>query len=100
MAAGTVSLALGANNDDSDNKARKGFRNTQFLITTGPGPVPSLDGENIVFGRCVILSESCLCTAVVVLDAMPGCQGYNMTAGHISSLAHNKRCYCFQCGRQ
>ena len=51
-AAGTVSLALGANDDESDLKASRGFRNTQFLITTGPGPVPSLDGENVVFGRC------------------------------------------------
>ena len=24
---------------------------TEFLITTGPGPAPSLDGENVVFGR-------------------------------------------------
>jgi peptidyl-prolyl cis-trans isomerase B (cyclophilin B) len=30
-----------------------GYRNVEFLITTGPGPVPSLDGRNIVFGKVV-----------------------------------------------
>ena len=32
---------------------RPGYRAAQFLITTGPGPVPRLDGRNIVFGRVV-----------------------------------------------
>lgn len=27
------------------------IRNTEFLITTGPGPVPRLDGVNVVFGK-------------------------------------------------
>jgi peptidyl-prolyl cis-trans isomerase B (cyclophilin B) len=44
---GTVSLALGAAAGASDGAARA---QTEFLITTGPAPVPSLDGENIVFG--------------------------------------------------
>ena len=47
-----MSLALGANDDNAEIKAQREFRNTEFLITTGPGPVPSLDGQNIVFGRC------------------------------------------------
>ena len=46
-----MSLALGANDEDAGLKALRSFRNTEFLITTGPGPVPSLDGQNIVFGR-------------------------------------------------
>ena len=29
------------------------YRNAEFLITTGPGPVPDLDGGNIVFGRVI-----------------------------------------------
>ena len=31
--------------------ARCHCRPLEFLITTGPGPVPRLDGENIAFGR-------------------------------------------------
>lgn len=27
------------------------YRNMEFLITTGPGPVPRLDGQDVVFGR-------------------------------------------------
>jgi peptidyl-prolyl cis-trans isomerase B (cyclophilin B) len=42
---GTVSLVL----SDSDKSTQRG--RSQFLITTGPAPVPSLDGEAIVFGR-------------------------------------------------
>jgi len=48
---GTLSLALGANDDDGALRLGQGYRPSEFLITTGPGPVPSLDGRNIVFGR-------------------------------------------------
>lgn len=48
---GTVSLMLGNTIDDEYIRGRKGYRELSFLITTGPGPVPSLDDENIVFGR-------------------------------------------------
>jgi peptidyl-prolyl cis-trans isomerase B (cyclophilin B) len=34
-------------------RERPGYRPTEFLITTGPGPVPRLDGQNIVFGKVV-----------------------------------------------
>lgn len=34
-------------------RLRPGYANLEFLITTGPGPVPSLDGENVVFGRVI-----------------------------------------------
>jgi peptidyl-prolyl cis-trans isomerase B (cyclophilin B) len=44
---GTVSLALESARQDEDYDDTP----TQFLITTGPAPVPSLDGKNIVFGR-------------------------------------------------
>eukprot|EP00898_Chlorokybus_atmophyticus_P007995 jgi/Chlat1/8197/Chrsp76S07661 len=47
---GTVSLALSVNDDEDSTILEGGYRNTGFLITTGPGPVPSLDGQNIVFG--------------------------------------------------
>ena len=47
-APGTVSLALSADDDD-DAPPRAPF--TGFRITTGPGPVPSLDGANVVIGR-------------------------------------------------
>lgn len=44
---GTVSLALESARQDEDYDDTP----TQFLITTGPAPAPSLDGKNIVFGR-------------------------------------------------
>lgn len=48
---GTLSLAIGANDDDARTKMSGGYRNVEFLITTGPGPALQLDGENLVFGR-------------------------------------------------
>ena len=48
---GTVSLALSENDDSAYIRERRGYRSLQFMITTGPGPQPALDGENIVFGR-------------------------------------------------
>jgi peptidyl-prolyl cis-trans isomerase B (cyclophilin B) len=48
---GTLSLNLSNNPDDEFVKSRSSYKELSFLITTGPGPVPSLDGENIVFGR-------------------------------------------------
>jgi peptidyl-prolyl cis-trans isomerase B (cyclophilin B) len=48
---GTVSLNLSNNPDEDYVKGRKDYRELSFLITTGPAPVPSLDEENIVFGR-------------------------------------------------
>lgn len=32
---------------------RRGYRSTAFAITTGPGPCPSLDGQNVVFGQVI-----------------------------------------------
>lgn len=48
---GTVSLPLSVNDDDERIRMRTKYSNLEFMILTGPGPVPSLDGENIVFGR-------------------------------------------------
>ncbi len=48
---GTVSLAVAAADDDPVVRARPGYRPAGFNITTGPGPVPALDGGNVVFGR-------------------------------------------------
>eukprot|EP00249_Psilotum_nudum_P013754 c24491_g2_i1 orf=59-1072(+) len=47
---GTVSLCLSLNDDDDKFKLKKDYRNVEFLITTGPGPAPQLDNNNIVFG--------------------------------------------------
>ncbi|KAK9919081.1 hypothetical protein WJX75_009237 [Coccomyxa subellipsoidea] len=47
---GTVSLSIAENDDDPLIKQRPSYSPTEFLITTGPGPVPSLDGQNVVFG--------------------------------------------------
>ncbi|KAJ7295146.1 hypothetical protein O6H91_11G017300 [Diphasiastrum complanatum] len=47
---GTVSLCLAENDDEDSVKLRSDYRNVEFLITTGPGPVPQLDNGNIVFG--------------------------------------------------
>ncbi|KAL9263928.1 Peptidyl-prolyl cis-trans isomerase CYP28, chloroplastic-like protein [Drosera capensis] len=48
--AGVVSLCLGLNDDDEEVKLDPGYRNVEFLITTGPGSCPEFDGKNIVFG--------------------------------------------------
>lgn len=48
---GTVSLSLSENDDERMIKERPQYRNTEFLITTGPGPATFLDGQNVVFGR-------------------------------------------------
>eukprot|EP01023_Acetabularia_acetabulum_P041356 TRINITY_DN4029_c0_g2_i1.p1 TRINITY_DN4029_c0_g2~~TRINITY_DN4029_c0_g2_i1.p1 ORF type:complete len:274 (-),score=28.40 TRINITY_DN4029_c0_g2_i1:166-987(-) len=48
---GTVSLSLSTNTDEIYITDQKDYRNTEFLITTGPGPVPSLDGNELVFGK-------------------------------------------------
>ena len=49
---GTVSLALAAATGDGEvGSMSRNSAQTEFLITTGPAPVPSLDGTNVVFGR-------------------------------------------------
>ncbi|KAF6264781.1 cyclophilin-like domain-containing protein [Scenedesmus sp. NREL 46B-D3] len=48
---GTVSLSLSENDEDPGIKDRPDYRALEFLITTGPGPVPRLDGLNPVIGR-------------------------------------------------
>ncbi|XP_047940259.1 peptidyl-prolyl cis-trans isomerase CYP28, chloroplastic [Salvia hispanica] len=47
---GVVSLCLSENDDDDDLKLSPDYHNVEFLITTGPGPCPQLDSNNIVFG--------------------------------------------------
>ncbi|CAM0911456.1 unnamed protein product [Alopecurus aequalis] len=47
---GTLSLCLGQNDDDDGIKFNPNYHNVEFLVTTGPGPCPELDGQNIVFG--------------------------------------------------
>ncbi|OAY85555.1 Peptidyl-prolyl cis-trans isomerase CYP28, chloroplastic [Ananas comosus] len=47
---GTLSLCLSENDDDDEVKLDPDYHNVEFLVTTGPGPCPQLDGENIVFG--------------------------------------------------
>ncbi|KAL1565368.1 cytochrome P450 monooxygenase 28 [Salvia divinorum] len=47
---GLLSLCLSENDDDDDLKLSPNYHNVEFLITTGPGPCPQLDGKNIVFG--------------------------------------------------
>lgn len=46
-----MSLSIGENDDSPLYRDRINYRNTEFLITTGPGPAPQLDGEDIVFGK-------------------------------------------------
>lgn len=47
----TLLLAEGVSADDEGVRSRPGYVGTEFAVTTGPGPVPALDGEAIVFGR-------------------------------------------------
>lgn len=70
---GTLSLALGESDDDDSLRLAPGYRAAQFLITTGPGPVPRLDGANIVFGRVLYgLDVVTAVTRVPTLRAPPG----------------------------
>ena len=70
---GTVSLAVAASDDDDGVRLAPGYRAAQFLITTGPGPVPRLDGGNIVFGRVLSgLDVVTAMTRVPLLRAPPG----------------------------
>ncbi len=48
---GTVSLSLSENDEEPSVRERPGYHPLEFLVTTGPGPVPRLDGQNVVFGR-------------------------------------------------
>ncbi|KAK1437411.1 hypothetical protein QVD17_03202 [Tagetes erecta] len=50
---GVLSLCLSENDDDDEIKLDPDYHNVEFMITTGPGPCPDLDGNNIVFG-CVL----------------------------------------------
>ncbi|VAI79033.1 unnamed protein product [Triticum turgidum subsp. durum] len=47
---GTLSLCLEQNDDDDSIKLSPDYHNVEFLVTTGPGPCPELDDQNIVFG--------------------------------------------------
>ncbi|KAG6508987.1 peptidyl-prolyl cis-trans isomerase CYP28, chloroplastic-like [Zingiber officinale] len=47
---GTLSLCLSENDDNESVKLEPDYHNVEFLVTTGPGPCPQLDNENIVFG--------------------------------------------------
>lgn len=48
---GTVSLAVTENEDEQYLQRLPSYCNVSMLITTGPGPVPSLDGQNVVIGE-------------------------------------------------
>jgi len=50
---GTLSLALAESDDDPGIRQQPRYSPCEFLITTGPGPVPRLDESNVVFGRVV-----------------------------------------------
>ena len=70
---GTVSLAVAASDDDDAVRLAPGYRAAQFLITTGPGPAPRLNGGNIVFGRVLSgLDVVAAVTRVPTLRAPPG----------------------------
>ncbi|KAH0450542.1 hypothetical protein IEQ34_021234 [Dendrobium chrysotoxum] len=55
---GILSLCLAQNDDDEEIKLNPDYRNVEFLVTTGPGPCPELDNENIVFGT--VLEGKCM----------------------------------------
>jgi hypothetical protein len=57
---GTLSLCLGQNDDDDEIKLDPEYHNMEFLVTTGPGPCPELDNENIVFGTVLEGKKSVL----------------------------------------
>ncbi|KAL0020452.1 hypothetical protein WJX77_005028 [Trebouxia sp. C0004] len=79
---GTVSLSLGTNDDDPGIRQRPGYRNTEFVITTGPGPASALDGENIVFGR--VLQGYDTMTAI---QSVPTFRPFNERVSSFNKLA-------------
>lgn len=56
---GTLSLCLGQNDDDDEVKLDPEYHNMEFIVTTGPGPCPQLDNENIVFGTVLEGKKTC-----------------------------------------
>ncbi|VAI79035.1 unnamed protein product [Triticum turgidum subsp. durum] len=54
---GTLSLCLEQNDDDDSIKLSPDYHNVEFLVTTGPGPCPELDDQNIVFGTVLEVHE-------------------------------------------
>ncbi|KAK8953804.1 hypothetical protein KSP39_PZI001804 [Platanthera zijinensis] len=75
---GTLSLCLAQNDDDDEIKLDPDYRNVEFLVTTGPGPCPELDGENIVFGT-VLEGKSHLhiCLNIYVYCILPMIRQFN-----------------------
>ena len=77
---GTVSLSLAADNDeDPAVRERAGYRPTELLITTGPGPVPRLDGLNLVFGR-VTAGMTTLAAVAAVPSFQPDARSQQLNA--------------------
>ena len=62
----------------------RGRAPTRFRITTGPGPVPSLDGQNIVLGRVVSGMDVVAALARVPTYApLPSARTWNTLAGKL-----------------
>ncbi|EFN53309.1 hypothetical protein CHLNCDRAFT_26066, partial [Chlorella variabilis] len=89
---GTVSLNLSENVDDSYLRFDKGYRNLSLLITTGPAPVPSLDGENIVVGQVTPESLEVIraITAVPTFTPNDNARAFNQFASFIGDERADK----------
>lgn len=67
---GTLSLCLAQNDDDEGIKLNADYRNVEFLVTTGPGPCPELDDENVVFGTVLEGKSSCYLRSLIDIFTM------------------------------
>ncbi len=90
---GTVSLSLSENDEEPGTKERTGYRPLEFLITTGPGPVPRL---NEVGARLLVLHNH---VPAHYIDTLPPLSHMQPKSQH-AAAQHASCAWCVsRCGK-